>query len=832
MRLLQFIAVGWLPGAVVFRLPWLARDRRAALPAEERAYWAITISATMTLVVVLALAALHRYSFTRLLIADLAIAAGLALAARFDLKLGASARRIGPAACIPLAIALFGAWRFLPPSEYIIGGKDPGVYVNEGIQIAQRGAMAVQDPVVAAVPPFARGLFFPADTNKDYYISLRFMGFYVRDPDRGTVIGQFQHAFPASVAVGYGIDGLTGARRAIAFWGVLGLLSVYFAGARLFGRPTAAAAAVLLALNVVQVWFARYPNIEMLLQTLLFAALLANARAHVDDDPFFAPLAGVLSALLLFARFDAAIAVAGIAAALSLAYAAGYRRPRWTFLAPLAVGILLCGWYLARPMWPYAELPALFLMNLPAWGHATIAIALAAFITLLVVARRQSTIPERVKTLIPLLLTAVVAGLAAYALLWRQPGGSLAEHDAYALRTFADFYVTRAVLIAAVLGYAIFARRLFWQDPAFFVVLTAFALVFFYKIRIVPEHFWAARRFVPMILPGTLLLASAAALAGARGNLLLTRAIRMPIGLAFLAVVSFYYARASKPLVNHVEYAGVIPRIEELAGKIGADDLLIVEARDAGSDVHVFALPLAYTYARQVLVLASAAPDKRTFAAFLDYARARYRRVLFLGSGGSDLLSSRWTVEPIESVRFQIPEYESPRNAYPRYARQKEFDYSVYVFGPPSPESPSAGSDTVLDIGIGDDLHAVRFHAKETSHGVTYRWTQGQSFVVVNRIDATARMLVFRMDDGGRPPAAPAADVSVLIGDRRLGTIQVRGSFREYEIPIPPDIVAAAAASAEPVRVTLRTPTWNPLKTLGTPDDRDLGVMVDRVAVR
>jgi hypothetical protein len=88
------------------------------------------------------------------------------------------------------------------------------------------------------------------------------------------------------------------------------------------------------------------------------------------------------------------------------------------------------------------------------------------------------------------------------------------------------------------------------------------------------------------------------------------------------------------------------------------------------------------------------------------------------------------------------------------------------------------------------------------------------------------------MDDGGRPPAAPAADVSVLIGDRRLGTIQVRGSFREYEIPIPPDIVAAAAASAEPVRVTLRTPTWNPLKTLGTPDDRDLGVMVDRVAVR
>lgn len=828
MHLLQFIAVAWLPGAVVFRLPWLARERRAALPAEERAYWAIVISVAISLALVLGLAAVHRYSFTRLIIADVAIAGVLAVAARFDLRLGASARRAGVAACVPLAIALFGAWRFLPPSEYIIGGKDPGVYVNEGIQIAQRGAIAVQDPVVAAVPPFARELFFPQDTNKDYYLSLRFMGFFVRDPDRGTVIGQFQHAFPASVAIGYGIDGLTGARRAIAFWGVLGLLSVYFVGARLFGRPTGAAAAVLLALNVVQVWFARYPNIEMLLQTLLFAALLATARAQVDDDPFFAPIAGVLAALLLFARFDAVIAVAGIGIALTLAYAAGGRRPRWTFLAPLGAGLLLCVGYLGGPMWPYAQLPALYLINLPAWGHAALALALAGFAGLVLVARRSPAVPDRLTSLTPLLLTVAVAVLAAYALLWRQPGGSLAAHDAYALRTFADFYVTRAVLVAAVIGYALFARRLFWQDPAFFIVLTAFALVFFYKIRIVPEHFWAARRFVPIILPGTLLLASAAALAGARGNLLLTRAIRMPIGLVFIAVVSFWYARASKPIVNHVEYEGVIPRIQDLAAKIADDDLLIVEARDAGSDVHVFALPLAYTYARQVLVLASAAPDKRTFAAFLDSARARHRRVLFLGSGGSDLLSSRWTVEPIESVRFQIPEYDSPRNGYPRFAKQKEFDYSVYVFGPPSAAAPA----TALDIGVGDDLHAVRFHAKEQSNGITFRWTQAQSFVVVNRIDAAARALVFRMDDGGRPPAAPPADVAVLIGDRLLGTIQVRGPFREYEVPIPADVAAAAGGSGEPVRITLRTRTWNPLKTLGTSDDRDLGVMVDRVAVR
>ncbi len=191
LAILQLVIVGWLPGAVVSRLPVGDRNRRAALSAEERGYWAIVLSVAISLSLVLALAALHRYSFKRLLIADVLIAVALAAIARFNLRLGAKARRPRLAACIPLALALLGAWRFFPPSEYIIGGKDPGVYVNSGIQIAQRGAIVVHDPVVAGVPAFARDLFFPRDTNRTY-----------------------------------ALHGLTGARWTFGFWGILGLLSV------------------------------------------------------------------------------------------------------------------------------------------------------------------------------------------------------------------------------------------------------------------------------------------------------------------------------------------------------------------------------------------------------------------------------------------------------------------------------------------------------------------------------------------------------------------------------------------------------------------------------
>ena len=43
VQLAQLALIGWLPGAALYRLPWLDRDRRAGLDAEERAFWAIVL---------------------------------------------------------------------------------------------------------------------------------------------------------------------------------------------------------------------------------------------------------------------------------------------------------------------------------------------------------------------------------------------------------------------------------------------------------------------------------------------------------------------------------------------------------------------------------------------------------------------------------------------------------------------------------------------------------------------------------------------------------------------------------------------------------------------
>jgi hypothetical protein len=66
MWLPELLLLAFAPGALIFRAPVLQRDRRAALSAEERAFWAVALSAAFTSVAALALAAASRYTFPRL----------------------------------------------------------------------------------------------------------------------------------------------------------------------------------------------------------------------------------------------------------------------------------------------------------------------------------------------------------------------------------------------------------------------------------------------------------------------------------------------------------------------------------------------------------------------------------------------------------------------------------------------------------------------------------------------------------------------------------------------------------------------------------------------
>lgn len=822
-----FLLLCYAPGALLLRWPSATRPQRERLAAEERVFWSVILSVFVTSAVVLTLGLLGRYRFDRLLLIDASFCAAVVAAWRGRLRYSPAV--VGPSwtSLLPLVLVAVGIWFYFPPAEYVMGGKDPGTYMNEGVQLAQRGTLIAHDPGVAMVPPALRNLFFPSYANATYY-GVRFMGFFILDPTVGSVVGQFPHLFPAWVAVGYGLHGLSGAREAVAVWAMLAAVAVYLFGARLFGRTIAFAGSALLVLNVIQLWYAKYPNAEIPMQALVFAGLLAHARSEVDGDRYFAPVAATAFGLVLFLKpVDGMLVLAALAGTQALIWWREGRLPTKGFVIPIALWSAIAAGYLVLALPPYAQYPIDFVRNLAWWHWVGLFIGAAAAGGGLVVAKRRAS-GGSLDGFVPRALAVTVVVLAAYAYFVRQPGGRTAEHDAMAFRSFA-WYVGPLGLAAAVMGFAYSARERFWRSPLFYVMVAVFGAVFFYKIRIVPEHFWMTRRFLPVILPGATLLMAATACAGAESRRGLTWGLRVLAAVLLLGIFAWSFGSASRPIARYVEYAGVIPQIEKLAERFTDRDLVIVESRNS-SDLHVLGLPLAYIYAKNVLVLSSPRPDRVAFKEFLAWTKGRFDAVYFLGGGGTDLLSRAIGVEPVDSTRFQIPEYDSPRNAYPRSVRHKEFDFGVYKFVDAA--AHTGGID--LDIGSMDDLNVVRAHAKErdAAKNLTYRWMRDTSYISLVGFSAELRTVTLHMNDGGRPARVDRAQVEVSLNDRVLGRVEVGNGFAPYSFAIPEELSSAAATSDEPARLKLVTNAWRPIDVLATPDNRDLGVMVDRVEVR
>ena len=150
MWLPELLLIAFVPGALLFRAPIAGRDTRARLAAEERVYWAIVISVAWSSVVALALAAASRYTFGALLVANglasAAVAGGLARSPALSRHGGAARDLASPCRSRSSRSASRSSSR---SSEVIIGGKDPGVYVSEGLAIAKRGGLLIRDPLVA-----------------------------------------------------------------------------------------------------------------------------------------------------------------------------------------------------------------------------------------------------------------------------------------------------------------------------------------------------------------------------------------------------------------------------------------------------------------------------------------------------------------------------------------------------------------------------------------------------------------------------------------------------------------------------------------------------------
>jgi hypothetical protein len=452
-------------------------------------------------------------------------------------------------------------------SQQVILRRDAGSYGLYAQWLAGSGRL----PIPARSDVFGPGVSYASP------------GFY---GDGGSVIPQFLPGTPMLLAAAGWLGGLAGTLHANALLGAAALLAVAGLAARLAGPRVAPFVAVGTGLAYPVLHAARSPYSEPLALLLVFGglALLAERRADL--------LGGLLAGLATVVRIDASADLL-----LLVPYA--------VLVAPLAgaglgLGVgcgLLAGLVLSRP---YVG---------SVGGELVMTAAAAVLLTGLSIAVRQRWRSGRWAHRMPVLAAGAVVGAAVVFAVRpllqtvRRPNaaagmiGALQQRQGLArdpTRTYDEralqwvgWWLGWPLLALAVAGLALaVCRRLnaprsgqppAAYDPApFLMVLSAASLIVLWKPSITPDHPWADRRLVPVVLPGLVLCAGwlLAQLPGWLSGRLRRRAppTAVLLGTVLLAPI----ALATAPLLGTATEQGEVAAVSRLCAQLGRHAAVVV----------------------------------------------------------------------------------------------------------------------------------------------------------------------------------------------------------------------------------------------------------------
>ena len=177
----------------------------------------------------------------------------------------------------------------------------------------------------------------------------------------------------------------------------------------------------------------------------------------------------------------------------------------------------------------------------------------------------------------------------------------------------------------------------------------------------------------------------------------------------------------AEPLRQHIEYAGLIPRIEQLASRF--ETKICSSSRHVPTRISRAGSTTFLRYARHVRCLTARARQSRVSNFSRRLAAAVQERVFH--GGREPTCGARCRREVVESERFLVPEYETTaHDVYPRTSLRKPFAFTIYRF-----VEAQLILDVSADIATPTIFTSSRFHVKERlGHGdVSFRWTQDLS---------------------------------------------------------------------------------------------------------
>ncbi|MEV6982670.1 hypothetical protein AB0M95_15600 [Sphaerisporangium sp. NPDC051017] len=431
---------------------------------------------------------------------------------------------------VAVIAAASGLFNGLLHSQQLLVRRDPGTYAQYAAWLARKGSLPI---------PYDTAAFGGADP------ALRFdsVGFYDHG---GAVVPQFMPGAPMLYAPGDWLGGVHGLLVMPAVLGALAVLTVAGVVARLAGARWAPLGALLFAVALPILYTSRTTLSEIPSLILLFGgiALVLDARAR----PRAAALAGLVFGLALLVRIDGLRDVLPVLAYAGLLIAmrrAGGRAAVYAPMGPWLLGGLVAGaglgfaaaLVLARPYLSYLSgsvVPLLYIcaavLLLTAAG-ALLGPRIIAWFASRRVPRLASRVPELAAGLVVL----VALGFAARPWLQTVHREAVTPEDRLnagfieavqqvnglprdASRLYYEnslywviWYLGVPAVVLATFAAALLVRRMArgrefaWVLPLAVIGWTTVTTLWLPAIT--PDHPFASRRLVPVVLPGLVVLA-------------------------------------------------------------------------------------------------------------------------------------------------------------------------------------------------------------------------------------------------------------------------------------------------------------------------------------
>jgi len=865
-------ALAYPAAFVLLLLPGLAflsftrASARGKLPLDERLFLTVAISVAASAWIALLLAEFGAFSTLRAAGLEIVLfMAALLLTRLFGRRPAAPFTRPDRmATLLPASLVLVAALLlFARPSEYIVGGRDPGAYVSAMGVIARTGAITHLDPVVASIPAEDLSLFYANLEEPPFRFTLggedehpqpswpRFMGFELDHPKSGLVTPQFFHLFPAFGAYLFETMGVRGALATPPIFGILGTLAAFFLARRMFGTAVALLGSLGLVTTVLQVWFARYPVSEGFSQFLILSGLLAHRLDSESDTRGFGWLSGVFFGLTVLVRIDSVLLLLPLALWVGLQFMS--RAGEWkSKVVSLVVPFTFLFAHAAIHAMFFSKRYAHQILTRRYWSHPAsfwlllvAAAVVAGFVVFKQGPRWMSLLSRREKPL-RVAAIALLAVISVYALTLRPSlsawaGGDgnvrtekltdpgfleslgfqhLAAHDAQALRRYS-WFVGAPALGLAFLGLALFTKRARSNDLLALAVLLVFSFFYFYKIRVFNDYFFAMRRYVPVTLPFTFMLAAFAVVTIAQWSSL----GRLVGGATGLLALGASLAN-TQPIVSYVDWKGSVPFVADVARRFGPSDVVLFEQPKS---IHLLSLPLWGLYGKNALEFRRFNPDPARLAHLIAAWRKTYRNIYFVTSFRTDVCGL--FLERTGTFRFTSSEFEWTYDRVPSKPEPRvvEFFLSRVI----EPEALKVTTDPLIDIGGSGDPQTSGFFESEATGERTYRWTGGcldekgnaTGSIYVPAAFGGARLKI-RATAHLRPATAKPARVTAFFDEIPVGEFTADGTWRDFEVVLPDPLPKGSKI------LRLDVPAWRPTNTdPKATDTRDLGIMVDSVEV-